>query len=114
MMYQKAAAFFLVLVSLGFTSCTKSAPEACISIQQRVTTFYVGEQVQFQASCSKNAADYKWSIGKPGNYQSYQSPTVKVKFEKEGNYEVKLSVGNSQQSDAVSLIVQVIAQESGE
>lgn len=99
---------------MGFVSCTKQQPEACISVQQRVTTFFVGEQVQFQASCSKNAEQYNWSIGKPGDYQSFNAATVKLKFEAAGAYEVKLRVGNSQQSDVVSLIVQVIEPNSGE
>ncbi len=113
-MFQRTAVFFLLLVGAAFMACTKQQPEACITIQQRSTTFLVGELVQFQASCSKNAEDYKWSIGKPGSYQTFSAPTVKLEFAEVGNYEVKLRVGNNQQRDEVSLIVQVINPSIGE
>jgi PKD repeat protein len=99
---------------MSLSSCNKQEPEACISIQQRVTTFYVGERVQLQASCSKNAEEYSWSIGKPGKYQTFNAPSVKVQFQEAGSYEVKLRVGNGQSSDVVSLLVQVIPTDSGQ
>lgn len=97
---------------MGLISCSKAQPEACISVQQRVTTFFIGEQVQFQASCSKNAADYSWSIGKPGAYQNFTTSSVKIKFEEVGTYEVKLRAVNGQSTDVVSLMVQVVAMDS--
>jgi len=108
-MIRRFYSFCILSLALGFVSCSKEQPEACISIQQRVTTFYSNEEVQFQASCSKNAAAYQWMIGKPGEYQTFNTPTVQLKFEKTGTYEVKLRVGNDQQSDLISMIVEVVA-----
>lgn len=107
-MIPKSLTFFVLVLSLGFMSCGKQQPEACISIQQRATTFHINEQVQFQASCSKNAEAYQWSIGKLGEYQTFNTPVVAVKFEQEGTYEVKLRVGNDLESDVISLLVNIV------
>jgi len=113
-MFRKSIPLLLLPLSLGFFSCSKQQPEACISIHQRATTFHLNEEVQFQAGCSKNAEAYQWSIGKPGEYQTFHTSSVQLKFAEIGTYEVKLRVGNNQESDVVSLMVQVIDPEAGE
>lgn len=82
--------FSFILLVLG---CTKT-PEACFTINKGKLP-KVNEEIQFDASCSKDAVSFLWEFG-DGNNGSEIS--TKHKYSIAGNYIVKLTVTNKSKS----------------
>ena len=83
----------ILSVTLLFASCSKT-PEACFTVD-KLKTAKVNEEVQFNASCSKDADTYSWDFG-DGNVGS--GSTTKHKYPNAGDYTVKLTASNKKKS----------------
>ncbi|MBX2902666.1 MAG: hypothetical protein KF872_03840 [Chitinophagales bacterium] len=60
MKYLKIPFAFVILVTL-LTSCGKE-PSACFSVGTSVDSLYVNQPILFDASCSKDATQFKWTF----------------------------------------------------
>ncbi len=72
-----------------FTSC-KRTPSPCFSADKGGVA-KVNEEVQFDASCSKNASTYTWDFG---DGTSITGNPAKHKYPNQGTYIVKLTEKN--------------------
>ena len=81
------------LVLILFTSCKKT-PTPCFSVDKG-NAAKVNEEVQFDASCSKNAATYTWNFG---DGTSASGNPVKHKYSNQGVYNVVLTEKNGKKT----------------
>jgi PKD repeat protein len=78
-------------------SCAKK-PEACFITDKGNTDTKVNEVIHFDAACSSdNVDEYSWTFGDGG---TAMGPQVMHKYEREGTYNVVLTVKNGSK-DAV-------------
>ncbi len=96
-MYSKWKNLILVLgigLSMVFVSCTKT-PEACFVTDKGSANMKVNEEIQFDASCSRDADSYSWSFGDGTTQSGY---LTKHKYPNAGSYTVILTVNHSSKS----------------
>ena len=79
----------LSLALFLFTACKKT-PSPCVSVDKG-SAAKVNEEVQFDASCSKNVSTYTWDFG---DGTSMSGNPVKHKYSTQGTYLVKLTEKN--------------------
>ena len=84
---------FAICTIVFISSCSKT-PEACFTTDKGKTA-KVNEEIQFNASCSKDADTYNWDFGDGstgvGSSTKHKYPTV-------GTYVVKLTASNKSKS----------------
>jgi PKD repeat protein len=80
----------LLIGILAITSCIK-IPEACYTVDKGKTA-KVNEEVQFDATCSKNTTTYTWDFG---DNTTASGVIVKHKFSTAKTYSIKLTIANS-------------------
>ena len=86
------------------TSCTKT-PEACFVIDNGSANTKVNEEIQFDASCSKDADSYFWNFGDGTSQTGY---LTKHKYANAGNYTVILTATHSSKSATLSKVVSIV------
>ena len=75
------------------SSCTKT-PEACFSVDKGKTA-KVNEEIQYDASCSKDADTYSWDFG---DGTTASGSPAKHKYPNTGTYTVVLTAHHSSKS----------------
>ena len=80
-----------------FTSCKKT-PTPCFLVDKG-SVAKVNEEVQFDASCSKNASTYTWDFG---DGTSTSGNPVKHKYPTQGTYIVKLTENNGNKTASLT------------
>ena len=80
-----------------FTSCKKT-PVPCFS-SDKGGVAKVNEEVQFDASCSKNVSTYTWDFG---DGTSMSGNPVKHKYSTQGVYIVKLTENNGSKTASLT------------
>src|SRR5258705_9649133 len=90
----------LTMFSVG---CTKT-PEACFVIDNGSANTKVNEEIQFDASCSKDADSYSWNFGDGTSQTGY---LTKHKYTAAGNYTVTLTANHSSKSANMSKVVAI-------
>jgi PKD repeat protein len=84
-------------------SCTKT-PQACFVTDKGSASTHVNEEIQFDATCSKDADSYDWEFG-DGTTQT--GVTTKHKYTTAGNYTVTLTAHHSSKSASSSQTVTI-------
>ena len=82
---------------LLFTSCKKT-PVPCFS-SDKGSAAKVNEEVQFDASCSKNVSTFTWDFG---DGTSTSGNPVKHKYSTQGVYIVKLTENNGSKTASLT------------
>ena len=85
------------------TSCTKT-PEACFVIDNGSANTKVNEEIQFDASCSKDADSYSWNFGDGTSQAGY---LTKHKYVNAGIYTVILTANHSSKSATISKVISI-------
>ena len=105
--YSKYKNAILVLGS-GLTmlvaGCTKT-PEACFVTDKGSANTKVNEEIQFNASCSKDADSYSWNFGDGTSQTGY---LTKHKYPNAGIYTVILTANHSSKSATKSQAVTIV------
>jgi len=52
----------VALLFVAISSCSKTTPAACFTVVGGIDSVYVGELTSFDASCTKDATQYKWKF----------------------------------------------------
>lgn len=97
----------IIVLFIGATAlagCTKT-PTACFVTDKGSANTKVNEEIQFDASCSKDADSYNWDFG-DGTTQA-GSPT-KHKYPTAGNYNVVLTANHSSKSATIFHVVTIV------
>ena len=99
----KSVTKVLAISAVVFISSCAKTPEACFTTDKGKTA-KVNEEIQFSATCSKDADTYSWDFGDGATASG--SPT-KHKYPTAANYTIKLTVGNKSKSASNSQIVTI-------
>ncbi len=106
-MYSKRKNLILTLcigLAMLAVSCTKT-PQACFVTDKGSANTKVNEEIQFDASCSKDADSYSWSFGDGTSQTGY---LTKHKYPNAGSYTVVLTANHSSKSTNISQVVTII------
>ncbi|MEO5570680.1 MAG: PKD domain-containing protein [Bacteroidia bacterium] len=90
-------------VTILIASCTKT-PEACFTVDKGKTA-KENEEIQYDASCSKDADSYFWDFG---DGSTGSGSPVKHKYPHTGNYVIMLTAHHSSKSATISQAVTII------
>ena len=93
-----------ILIAMLAVSCTKT-PQACFVTDKGSANTKVNEEIQFDASCSKDADSYSWNFG---DGTSQTGNLTKHKYPDAGSYTVILTANHSSKSATVSQVVTII------
>jgi hypothetical protein len=85
-------------VSALFSACTKE-PEPCFVIDSKSSDLKKDSQVEFNATCSKDADTYVWDFG---DGTGATGSTVSHKFTEPGSYMVLMTTSNKKQAVTTS------------
>jgi PKD repeat protein len=101
----------MLLALLLFSACDKNDPapaQACFTTSP--SPVFAGDQVTFDASCSENAASYKWSLGDgTPDYTVNTTSSTTHTYSAPGYYSVSLEVKSGSGSNiSVSSSAQVL------
>ena len=102
--YKNLIIVLCIAASALVAGCTKT-PTACFVTDKGSANTKVNEEIQFDASCSKDADSYNWDFG-DGTTQA-GSPT-KHKYPTAGNYTVVLTANHSSKSANISHVVTIV------
>lgn len=91
-------------LALLAVSCTKD-PQACFVIDKGSDNTKVNEEIQFDASCSKDADSYSWNFGDGASQVGYMT---KHKYPNPGSYTVILTANHSSKSATMSKVVNIV------
>ena len=92
----------IISVAILITSCTKT-PEACFTVDKGKTA-KVNEEIQYDASCSKDADSYSWDFG---DGTTGNGSPAKHKYPNTGNYTIVLTAHHSSKSATISQTVTI-------
>ena len=98
----------ILLLCIGLAmlavSCTKT-PQACFVTDKGSANSKVNEEIQFDASCSKDADSYSWNFGDGTLQAGY---LTKHKYPNAGSYTVILTANHSSKSVTLSQVVIIV------
>ncbi len=98
----------ILLLCIGLAmlavSCTKT-PQACFVTDKGSANSKVNEEIQFDASCSKDADSYSWNFGDGASQTGY---LTKHKYPNAGSYTVILTANHSSKSVTLSQVVIIV------
>ena len=92
---------FGMLVMVG---CGKK-PDACFTIEKGQPSSKLNEELEFNAACSTDAAEYVWEFG---DGASTTGTKVKHKYNAAGSFTVKLTAKNDSKSSSTSKPVTIV------
>ncbi len=92
----KKLAFITIATSTLF-ACTKT-PTPCFSVDKGKPT-KVNEEIQFDASCSKNTSTYTWDFG---DGATGTGVSIKHKYTLDKTYNVKLTATNKKKTEIIA------------
>ena len=102
--WKKMILVLCIGLSLLAVSCTKT-PEACFVTDKGSANSKVNEEIQFDASCSKDADSYSWNFGDGASQTGY---LTKHKYPNAGSYTVILTANHSSKSVTLSQVVIIV------
>ena len=89
-------------VAILIASCTKT-PEACFTVDKGKTA-KVNEEINYDASCSKDADSYSWDFG---DGTTGSGSPAKHKYPNVGNYNIVLTAHHSSKSATISQTITI-------